>query len=119
MFVVVSVVAVGVIETRYPQWCDREYEVRRETLNERIAKGPDRPVMLVVGSSRVVVDFMPEILPPMWTAEGKQAIVFNYSHFGAGPNMNMIQVHRALRDGVNPRWVVFELVPGFLAYDLP
>ena len=31
--------------------------------------------------------------------------------------MNMLQIHRALRDGVHPRWVVFELIPGFLAHD--
>jgi Protein of unknown function (DUF1574) len=117
VFVVASVVALGVIETRCPQWCDREYEVRREVLNERIAESPDRPVMLLIGSSRTVVAFMPERLPPLRTPDSKEAIVFNYSHFGSGPKMNMLQVHRALRDGVHPHWVVLELVPGFLAHD--
>jgi hypothetical protein len=117
IFIVGSILLVCVIESQRPEWCDREYQVRKETLNDRIAEDPERPVMLFVGSSRTVVAFMPERLPPLITPDGKEAIVFNYSHFGAGPKMNMIQVHRALRDGVHPKWVVLELVPGFLAHD--
>jgi hypothetical protein len=117
VFLIASIVAVVAIETRHPEWCDREYQVRREYLNERVAEHPDRPVMLFIGSSRTVVSFMPERLPQMRTPEGREPIIFNYSHFGAGPKMNLMQIHRALRDGIHPKWVVLELVPGFLAHD--
>jgi hypothetical protein len=86
-------------------------------LHDRVSENPDKPVCLVIGSSRTVVSFMPERLGPIYDANENRVLCFNYSHFGAGPRMNMMQVHRALRDGVRPSHVIVELIPGFLAHD--
>jgi hypothetical protein len=108
---------VAYVDSRHPEWYDREYQVRRELLNEQIAEHPQEPVCLVVGSSRLIAGFMPETLPPMHDSSGREVLIFNYVHFGAGPRMNLIQIHRALRDGVKPTHAVIEIVPGFFRHD--
>ena len=77
-----------VVDTRYPEWYDREYHVRRDLLEDRVAEAPGRPLCLFVGSSRVVADFMPERLGNLHDRDGRPVTVFNYAHFGAGPRMN-------------------------------
>jgi hypothetical protein len=108
---------VALEELRYPWWWDREYEVRRELLNERIAEAPDRPILAVLGSSRIGTAFLPSDLPPIHDAAGREVLVFNYSHHGSGPRMNLMQMHRLLRDGVVPSWLVIEIVPSHLRYE--
>lgn len=117
VFLVLAGAFVTTVEARFPHWLDREYEVRREALSGRVAEAPEKPVLLVLGSSRVVTAFMPERLEPLTDAAGRDVLVFNYAHFGAGPRVNLMQYHRALRDGVRPTWLVVEVAPPFLAHD--
>jgi len=42
---------------------------------------------------------------------------FNFSHHGSGPRLNLMQMHRLLRDGVEPGWLVIELVPSHVRYE--
>ena len=116
-FLIFTVAYVVAVDARCPQWYDREYQVRRDLLRDRVRENPQRPVCFVIGSSRTVVSFMPERLGNIYDANGDRVLCFNYSHFGAGPRMNLMQVHRTLRDGVRPAYVVVELIPGFLAHD--
>jgi hypothetical protein len=113
-FVALCVGFVLVAELRFPEWYDREYTVRRQLLHERIAEAPASPVLAVIGSSRAGTDISPGCLPPMFAADGRRVLVFNYSHYGAGPRMNLVQLHRLLRDGVRPSWLVVEVFPGHL-----
>lgn len=116
-FLMVTAACWGVIEVRCPYWLDREYEVRRSLLADRIAEAPDRPVVLVIGSSRIGAGFMPERCTGLGDGGGRAPIVFNYSALEAGPRMNLMQLHRALRDGVRPAALVVELAPIFLVHD--
>lgn len=113
----ITATSVVLVDSRCPEWYDREYQVRRELLRDRVQENPENPVCLVIGSSRTVVCFMPEKLGPIYDSNSRRVLFFNYSHFGAGPRMNLVQAHRALRDGVRPTHVVLELVPGFLVHD--
>ena len=108
---------VALAEVRFPWWFDREYAVRRELLNQRIAENPDRPVLAVIGSSRIGTAFYPSVLPPIRDAGGREVLPFNYSHHGSGPRLNLLQMHRLLRDGVEPKWLVIDLVPAHARYE--
>jgi hypothetical protein len=108
---------VALTELRFPWWWDREYEVRRTLLNERIAEAPDRPLLAVLGSSRIGTAFCPSEMPPIVDGEGRPVMTFNYSHHGSGPRLNLMQLLRLLRDGVEPRWLVIELVPSHVRYE--
>jgi hypothetical protein len=94
---------------------DPEYSCRRDLLTARIAEDPDRPLLLLIGSSRTLMAFCPEALPPLRTPAGQQVLTFNFSHPAAGPIMNLVEVHRLLGEGVRPDWLVVEMMPAFLA----
>jgi hypothetical protein len=95
--------------------CDPEYEGRLETLRARLAEASHRPLLLLVGSSRTLMGFGPEILPSLRTPSGQEVLTFNFAHAAAGPVMNLMEVHRLLRDGIHPDWLVLEIMPPFLA----
>jgi hypothetical protein len=119
-FVGIVVIWAGFVvlaEVKYPWWYDREYEVRHDLLNERVAEHPERPLLAVVGSSRIGTAFCPSELPPIYDAEGRQVLPFNYSHHGSGPRLNLMQMHRLLRAGTVPTWLVIEIVPAHMRYE--
>jgi hypothetical protein len=100
-----------------PDLYDVEYGARLSLLRARQAETPGRPLLLVVGSSRTVMAFAPEKLPPMQTADGAEVLPFNFGHFGAGPIQNLMDVSRMLADGVRPRWLFVEMMPTFVAHE--
>lgn len=102
------------IEIRHTEVYDPEYRDRLILLRQRIAEEPGRPLLLVVGSSRITTDFLPEVLPPLRTPGGERVLPFNFSHTGAGPLLNLTQVRRLIREGIVPRWVVIEVAPVLL-----
>lgn len=102
------------LEHRHPEVYDPEFGARLTVLNDRIAEAPENPLLLVVGSSRLVTDFMPERLSPLQDPTGA-VLAFNFSHTGAGPLVNLMEVRRLLRKGVRPRWLVVEVLPPMLA----
>ena len=106
-----------VVEITRPGLYDQEYGVRINLLDRQTKAHPERPVLLVVGSSRIGLGFLPETLPPLKTPDGRDVLTFNYSHLGAGPRMNLLQVRRALKAGVKPEWIVLEIVPGGLGHE--
>jgi hypothetical protein len=104
---------VGVV-ARHPELEDPEYGRRLALLRERMAEAPGRPLVLMIGSSRTQLSFRPELLPPPRTADGTEALVFNFSHRGAGPAMNLVELRRLLRAGIRPDWLVLEIMPSQL-----
>ncbi len=98
-----------------PGLYDPEHEARLAALRVRLAEAPGRPLLLLVGSSRTVMSFCPELLPPLRTPSGQDVIPFNFSHLASGPVMNLMEVTRVLRAGIRPTWLVCELMPPLLA----
>jgi hypothetical protein len=103
------------LERCHPEAYDPEFAARFGLLRSRIAEAPDRPLLLVVGSSRLVTDFRPERLPDLEVGEREKLLTFNFSHTGAGPLINLMEIRRLLRQGVRPRWLVVEVLPSMLA----
>src|SRR6266568_1111886 len=88
---------IGVV-ARHHDLHDPEFAQRLELLRTRLDEEPDRPLMLLIGSSRTVGSFRPEVLPPLETASGERPLVFNFSHLGVGPAMNLLEMRRLLRN---------------------
>jgi hypothetical protein len=103
-----------VLDGWYPGAFDPETSVRLRKLRACTAAAPGRPLLMLVGSSRTVVSFQPERLPPLHTATGALVQPFNWSHFASGPIMNLVQVRRLLRYGIHPDWLVVEVMPAKL-----
>lgn len=108
---------VAVIDSRHPELYDPECGARIGLLQERRAEFPGRPLLAVVGSSRIGRGFRPEGLPPLTTPAGETALPFNMAHLAGGPRMSLIALERMLRMDVRPRWLVVEIVPAILLHE--
>jgi hypothetical protein len=97
-----------------PELYDEEFGARLALLGRRRAEHPDRPLLVVVGSSRTAHAFRPERLPPLVAAGGREVLPFNFSHVGAGPVYNLLTVRRLLAGPDRPGWVVQEVMPPFV-----
>jgi hypothetical protein len=102
---------IAFIDWRRPEIHDLEYGGRLQLLRQRRAEEPDRPLCLMIGSSRPSTGFLPEQLPPLRSPSGELVLPFNFSHLGAGPVLNLMELRRLLREGICPRWVVLEIMP--------
>src|SRR5437868_5957573 len=83
-FCLLQVGLVVAMEHRRPEYRDPEYGIKRALLRERLREKPGSPLALVLGSSRVLQGFRPDVLPPCPTPEGA-AVVFNFGQTGHGP----------------------------------
>jgi hypothetical protein len=105
-FVLVLAVAWTAAEGVAPEITDTDYHARLR-IARAAAEHPDRPLGVVLGSSRAVWAFRPEQLPESgvcWV---------NAAHTGGGPTLSRLILHRLLRDGVRPAAVALEVMPTF------
>jgi hypothetical protein len=102
------------VEHCRPEANDLEFGERLALLQRRQAEAPERPLFLVVGSSRLVTGFRPEVLSPLPRVAGQEPLPFNFAHNGGGPLLNLIEFQRLQRHGVRPSWLVLEINPPFL-----
>jgi hypothetical protein len=100
-----------------PELVDPEYQLRLTTLRARKKEAPDRPILMILGSSRTALAFRPESVPSLPTSSGSNALPFNFSHYGAGPLFNLMELRRLLDDGIRPTWLVVEVMPAYYTYD--
>jgi hypothetical protein len=94
---------------------DPEYGVRLRSLRRIIDERPGRPLVLVMGSSRVAMGLRPHVL-----ADGpSDPVVFNAARIGGGPLLERLMLKRYLRAGVRPDAVLIEIWPRFFSgYEL-
>ncbi len=72
---------------------------------------PDRPLVVVLGSSRSLMGLDAGRV----SAAPGAPLVFNFSELAAGPMLEQVFLRRLLADGVRPDLVVLEVVPLHLA----
>src|SRR6202008_1741 len=85
LFVVVLGGAWAAAESAAPQITDTDYHVRLRLARAACEKHPNRPLGLVIGSSRVVWAFAPE---QMGEPGHTDINWINAGHTGAGPTLN-------------------------------
>jgi hypothetical protein len=114
--VLAAIVSTVVIEAAFsfvlPWWHpDREFRLRKEIIESRVAQQPDDPLFVIVGSSRIAAGFDPGLFEDLRTPQGKPVLGFNFAHTESGPVSNLLQVKRLLHVGIKPRWLIVELLP--------
>src|SRR5207248_1044291 len=95
------------VERWLPQARDPDYAAKVERLRARRAEAPDRPLVLVLGSSRVQLGLRGG---PVY-ADGRTALVFNFGLSGAGPYLEALCLRRLFAEGVRPDLLVLEVLP--------
>ncbi len=99
-------VAYCVPEIRDP---DQVFKLRK--LKECLARNdPARPLVLMMGSSRVAMGYRPELVE---RPDGP--LYYNYGLCFSGPLLNLITLHRLLDAGIHPQTILLEVWPPHLA----
>jgi hypothetical protein len=100
------------VHRRHPEYCDPTYQFRLARLRARLAETPGRPLVLVIGSSRVANGFSPSAIDPAGFT-GPPPVVFNFATLGAGPVRELLTLRRLLAEGIRPDWVLVEVFAPF------
>jgi hypothetical protein len=100
-----------------PELRDPEYGQKLHILREQLAAEPDRPLVLVLGSSRTEVGLRPNLIPLPASAGGRAPLLFNFGLPGGAPLQELVCLHRVLSEGIRPAWVLVEVLPPALHDD--
>jgi hypothetical protein len=100
------------------QWCaalrDPEYLIKLASLRAHLAKRPlDRPLVVLLGSSRVGVNVRPQNLPPWPGPSAHPPLVFNAALCRSNPVLEYLMLRRLLGEAIHPDWVLVEVTPAF------
>jgi hypothetical protein len=109
-FVAGQVAIRAVLQSR-PEIADPEFGRKLVDLRAAIRQQPGRPVVLMLGSSRVATGFRPDSLPRHEAYAGRDPLVFNFAQVGSGPEMAHLSLQRLLDFGIRPDWVLIEFWP--------
>lgn len=97
------------LETTHPQWRDPEFGHRLTRLRQSERAHPDRPLVLVLGTSRAQNAICPAAMG-FADAPGSPR-VFNFGQ-SASPPLKVLLTYRRLREaGVRPAAVLVEILP--------
>ncbi len=91
-----------------PALIDPDYHARLKLAQNATREQPQRPLGLVLGSSRMVWGFQPEQLP-----ERDGVLWVNAAQIAGGPTLTRLLLHRYIRDGARPEVVTLEVMPTF------
>jgi hypothetical protein len=92
---------------------DPLYEIKLAKLRERLQEHPQRPLILVLGSSRPAAGIRPDLWQGL-AASDRTPMVFNFAMPGAGPRQQLIYLRRILAEGIHPAAVMIEILPALL-----
>jgi hypothetical protein len=103
-------------------WIDERWEPLRvriekekwEQLHERLAEMPDRPLVLMFGSSRTDWGFQAGRMSGRPGPDGRPLLVYNFGVPTTGPLHEWLYVHDLLDEGIRPRLVLLEFLPTHL-----
>jgi hypothetical protein len=92
-----------------PYLGDPEYQVRLDSTRKQLLAHPERPLAVVLGSSHALTGLCPAALDPE-----APLLLMNFGHTNSGPIVELLYLRRLLADGVRPKHVFVELMPGLL-----
>ncbi len=103
--------AVLATEVAWPRLRDPEYGRRARQLRARVADHPDRPLVVVIGSSRTSMGVKPDAWEAVRPGARHDPLLFNMGTYGGGPIQELIVVRRLFADGFRPSVVLIEYWP--------
>jgi hypothetical protein len=98
----------------WPHLRDPEFGYKLSALRRRRAEEPDRPLLVLLGTSRTGQGIRPGVMPDIQTPNGRTPLVFNFSQVGSGALAELVTLRRLLDAGVRPDWLAIEILPALL-----
>jgi hypothetical protein len=90
-----------------------EFAQRVELLDKLQKRSGERPLCLVVGSSRAERGICPAVLQ----GDQRAPLLFNFSFAAAGPISELMYFQRLIDLGVRPKWLLIDVPPLWLHQD--
>ncbi len=118
LFAVAHLVLLIGTQRRWPQLRDPEYGYKLIGLRKQQTVEPERPLVILLGSSRTGQGFRPGVLPDGETPQGRTPFVFNFSMVGSGPSAELLCLRRLLDEGIRPNALAIEILPPLLGRKL-
>src|SRR5436190_4257491 len=87
-----------------PALRDPEFGAKLSRLHTTVAAAPGRPLLLMLGSSRAMMCFNPDVAAEDAGARGPAPVMFNAGATGGGPVMEQLFLRRVLAAGIRPSW---------------
>lgn len=91
-----------------PALRDPEFGFKLQFLRDRLAEAPQKPLLLVLGSSRSGLGIRPDVL------RLQQSLLFNFAQTGAGPIWELLTLQRLLDQRIQPHALLVEVFPMWL-----
>jgi hypothetical protein len=110
-FLLIQLITALLADQRYPEIRDPGYSHRLRTLHRRLAAEPERPLLLILGSSRAENGFRPDAMALAAIPTGAKPLVFNFALAGSKPLDQLVCLQRLLAENVRPRWLLIEVLP--------
>ncbi|WP_422930420.1 DUF1574 family protein [Singulisphaera sp. PoT] len=105
LWFVAAQLASGFLLRARPELTDREFGRKVADLRRLRDQNPGRPLVLMLGSSRVATGFRPTSFRHSGIHE---PLVYNFAQVGTGPEMAHLSLTRLLEAGIRPDWVFVE-----------
>lgn len=102
------------LESVRPEWRDPEFGWRIKAVQRLHNESRERPLILVLGSSRTQMGFSP--LDLGLSSDEHSPLVYNFGQAGSGPIQMLLNLRRVLDAGVKPNAVLVEILPATLTY---
>ena len=107
-FALVQAALAVAVDACWPTVRDPDFAEVAERLRDRLAETPDRPLIVILGSSRLQLALRPAQLG---LTSANDPLVMNCSVCAAGPMMHQIALRRLLDAGIRPHLVCIEAMP--------
>ncbi|HTH46688.1 MAG TPA: hypothetical protein VMB21_04190, partial [Candidatus Limnocylindria bacterium] len=99
-------------------WVDEKWQLERtrvehekwQQLHDRVAEAPDRPLVLMLGSSRTDWAFQAGRLNGLPGPDGRPLLAYNLGVPTTGPLHEALYLNDLLADGIRPRLLLVEFV---------
>ena len=109
LFAGLQLVTALAMERLLPGLRDAEYADKLTRLRTLTSQFPDRPTVLLLGSSRTMMAFQAGRVHARW--EGRDVLAFNFGVRGGGPLLQLVVLRRLLADGIHPDFLLLEVLP--------
>jgi hypothetical protein len=96
------------VEHLLPDIRDQEFTTKLRRLRALVQSAPDRPLVVMLGSSRTLMAFDARQVDV--AIDGRQPNVFNFGVRGGGPTLQLLCLRRLLAEGIKPDILLLEIL---------
>lgn len=108
-FLLIAMLANIEVESKHPEWVDPPYGLRLNLLKKAVAQNSDKPLLVFIGTSRTGYGIDSKNFDQLPGVLG-----FNFGRSGAVLAEQLFTLKRLLKDGVEPKYVLLEILPANL-----